>query len=65
MRPGDALTGLVRGFPTAGAASVTVRQWSVDDHSASPLRRDFYERLGPESGSPLIACAPPTTPPAP
>ncbi|MFC9928212.1 CHAT domain-containing protein [Streptomyces sp. NPDC127190] len=46
MRPGDELTGLVRSFLTAGAASVIVSQWSVDDLSTSLLMRAFYERLG-------------------
>ncbi|MGW2490724.1 CHAT domain-containing protein [Streptomyces sp. NPDC001606] len=46
MRPGDELTGLVRSFLTAGAASVIVSQWSVDDLSTSLLMRAFYERVG-------------------
>lgn len=45
VRPGDELTGLVRSFLTAGAASVIVSQWSVDDLSTSLLMRAFYERL--------------------
>ncbi|WP_369228102.1 CHAT domain-containing protein [Streptomyces sp. R39] len=45
LRPGDELTGLVRSFLTAGAASVIVSQWSVDDLSTSLLMRAFYARL--------------------
>jgi CHAT domain-containing protein len=39
---GDELMGLARGFLHAGAASVLVGQWAVDDASARRLMTSFY-----------------------
>lgn len=40
---GDELIGLVRGFLFAGAPSLLVSLWSVDDQSTSELMTRFYE----------------------
>jgi CHAT domain-containing protein len=40
---GDELIGLVRGFLFAGAPSLLVSLWSVDDRSTSELMTRFYE----------------------
>ena len=45
---GDELVGLARGFFQAGAASVVVSLWAVDDASTAGLMRRFYAHL--ESG---------------
>lgn len=39
---GDELLGLVRGFLSAGAASLVVSLWTVNDRAASELMRSFY-----------------------
>lgn len=39
---GDDLVGLVRGFLYAGAASLLVSLWTVDDESMTQLVREFY-----------------------
>jgi tetratricopeptide (TPR) repeat protein len=39
---GDDLVGLVRGFLYAGAASLVVSLWPVDDESMTRLVKDFY-----------------------
>jgi len=39
---GDDLVGLVRGFLSAGAASLIVSLWTVDDESMTRLVTDFY-----------------------
>jgi tetratricopeptide (TPR) repeat protein len=41
---GDDLVGLVRGFLYAGAASLIVSLWTVDDESMTHLMADFYSR---------------------
>jgi tetratricopeptide (TPR) repeat protein len=41
---GDDLVGLVRGFLYAGAASLIVSLWTVDDESMTRLVTDFYSR---------------------
>jgi len=41
---GDDLVGLVRGFLYAGAASLIVSLWTVDDESMTHLMTDFYSR---------------------
>lgn len=41
---GDDLVGLVRGFLYAGAASLVVSLWTVDDESMTRLVTDFYSR---------------------
>jgi CHAT domain-containing protein len=43
--PGDELIGLVRGFLSAGAASLVVSLWTVDDDSTRELMEDLYIRL--------------------
>lgn len=45
VAPGDELIGLARGFFSAGASSLLVSQWRVDDDSTATLMADFYERL--------------------
>ncbi|TYB45522.1 CHAT domain-containing protein [Actinomadura chibensis] len=44
-RPGDELVGLTRALIYAGAASVLVSLWSVDEVSTSLLMDDFYREL--------------------
>ena len=46
---GDELLGLVRGWLYAGAHSVVVSLWDVNDRSTAGLMADFYQRLR-ESG---------------
>jgi CHAT domain-containing protein len=45
VAPGDELIGLVRGFFSAGASSLLVSLWKVDDESTARFMREFYERL--------------------
>jgi CHAT domain-containing protein len=45
IAPGDELIGLARGFFAAGAPSLIVSLWTVDDAGAADLMRTFYERL--------------------
>jgi CHAT domain-containing protein/tetratricopeptide (TPR) repeat protein len=47
---GDDLVGLVRGFLYAGAASLLVSQWMVDDEAMARLMIEFYRRW--QSGIP-------------
>lgn len=42
---GDELLGLVRAFFAAGAASLLVSQWRVEDRSTEALMQRFYEEL--------------------
>lgn len=42
---GDELLGLVRGFLSAGAASLVVSLWTVNDRAALTLMRQFYKEL--------------------
>jgi CHAT domain-containing protein/tetratricopeptide (TPR) repeat protein len=42
---GDELLGLVRGFLSAGAASLVVSLWTVNDPATATLMKAFYERL--------------------
>jgi CHAT domain-containing protein len=42
---GDELLGLARGFLTAGAASMVVSLWTVNDEAASRLMEHFYLSL--------------------
>lgn len=42
---GDELVGLCRGFFSAGAKSLVVSLWRVDDHSTAHLMARFYESL--------------------
>jgi CHAT domain-containing protein len=45
VAPGDEWIGLARGFFSAGAPSLLVSQWIVDDESTADLMIDFYSRL--------------------
>jgi CHAT domain-containing protein len=45
LAPGDELIGLARGFLSAGAASLVVSLWTVDDESTAMLMTHFYTRL--------------------
>jgi len=45
IAPGDELIGLARGFFVAGAPSLLVSLWNVDDDSTAMLMTDFYTRL--------------------
>jgi CHAT domain-containing protein/tetratricopeptide (TPR) repeat protein len=45
VAPGDELIGLVRGFFSAGAPSLLVTMWTVDDAATASLMADVYGRL--------------------
>ncbi|HEX8139877.1 MAG TPA: CHAT domain-containing tetratricopeptide repeat protein [Pyrinomonadaceae bacterium] len=45
VAPGDELTGLARGFFSAGAPSLLLSLWTVDDEATARLMARFYERL--------------------
>jgi CHAT domain-containing protein len=45
VAPGDELLGLLRGFFSAGAASLLVSLWAVDDAATAELMADFYAHL--------------------
>lgn len=45
VAPGDELIGLARGFFSAGAPSLLVSLWTVDDESTATLMTSFYTRL--------------------
>ncbi len=45
VAPGDELIGLARGFFSAGASSLLVSLWTVDDESTATLMSSFYTRL--------------------
>ncbi|PLS78525.1 MAG: hypothetical protein CYG59_18020, partial [Chloroflexi bacterium] len=49
VSPGDELVGLARGFFSAGASSLLVSLWTVDDTSTATLMVHFYSQL--RSGS--------------
>jgi CHAT domain-containing protein len=49
VAPGDELIGLVRGFFYAGAPSLLMSLWTVDDEATAELMTDFYTQL--RSGS--------------
>ncbi|MFB7172421.1 CHAT domain-containing protein [Streptomyces sp. NPDC056254] len=53
QRAGNELMGLTREFLHAGARSVLVTRWQVDDISSALLMADFYRRM--KDGSPLAA----------
>ena len=42
---GDELLGLMRAFLSAGAASLVLSLWAVEDRSTAQLMKAFYERL--------------------
>ncbi len=45
VAPGDELIGLARGFFRAGAPSLVVSLWTVDDAATAQLMTEFYSRL--------------------
>jgi CHAT domain-containing protein/tetratricopeptide (TPR) repeat protein len=45
VAPGDELLGLARGFFSAGAATLLISLWTVDDEATAELMRDFYTTL--------------------
>jgi CHAT domain-containing protein len=45
VAPGEELIGLARGFFSAGAASVVLSLWTVDDEATAHLMTNFYEAL--------------------
>jgi CHAT domain-containing protein len=45
VAPGDELIGLVRGFFYAGAPSLLMSLWTVDDEATAELMTDFYTQL--------------------
>ncbi len=47
---GDELLGLTRGLLYAGAQSLLLSLWDVDDRSTSAFMKEFYGRLGNQAG---------------
>lgn len=45
LAPGDELIGLARGFFSAGASTLLVSSWIVDDETTARLMTDFYAQL--------------------
>jgi CHAT domain-containing protein len=45
LAPGDELCGLMRGFLYAGAPSLVVSLWAVNDRSTADIMRNFYAHL--------------------
>ena len=45
VAPGDELIGLARGFISAGASTILVSLWTVDDEATATLMEIFYRRL--------------------
>jgi CHAT domain-containing protein len=45
VAPGDELIGLVRGFLSAGAPTLLLSLWTVDDETTPELMVSFYKRL--------------------
>lgn len=54
VAPGDELIGLARGFFAAGAPSLVLSLWNVDDEATAQLMTEFYTHLC-TSGSPATA----------
>ena len=54
VAPGDELIGLARGFFAAGAPSLVLSLWTVDDDATADLMTDFYTRLR-DGASPAAA----------
>ena len=50
LAPGDEWIGLARGFFSAGAPSLLVSQWIVDDEATASLMINFYSRLRAGAG---------------
>lgn len=55
--PGEGLVGLTRSFFEAGARSLLVSLWSVDDRSTAELMRRFYSELFGTGRDPAAALA--------
>jgi CHAT domain-containing protein/Tfp pilus assembly protein PilF len=53
VAPGDELIGLARGFFSAGARSVLISLWMVDDETTTQMMVDFYQSV--KAGRPLSA----------
>ncbi|MGB0388041.1 MAG: CHAT domain-containing protein [Ardenticatenaceae bacterium] len=53
VRAGDDPVGLWRGFLAAGARSLLVSLWQLEDQSALRLMRNFYQKLA--AGTPKVA----------
>jgi CHAT domain-containing protein len=53
VAPGDELIGLARGFFAAGARSILLSLWMVDDEATNELMVDFYREI--KTGSSLSA----------
>ena len=45
VAPGNELIGLARGFFSAGAPSMLMSLWTVDDATTADLMMDFYAKL--------------------
>ena len=45
VKPGDELIGLARGFFSAGARSVLLSLWMVDDETTDQMMVDFYQEM--------------------
>jgi CHAT domain-containing protein len=54
VAPGDELIGLARGFFAAGAPSLLISLWTVDDDATAELMTELYRNLR-ETGSPATA----------
>ncbi len=52
---GDELMGLVRGFLGAGAHTLLVSQWDVDDRYAPTFMAQFYQHLTQDQQTPVAA----------
>jgi CHAT domain-containing protein len=50
IAPGDELLGLVRGFIYAGAPTLLLSLWTVDDEATAELMKDFYTHLRAGAG---------------
>jgi CHAT domain-containing protein/tetratricopeptide (TPR) repeat protein len=54
VAPGEELIGLARGFFAAGAASLLISLWTVDDEATAQFMIEFYTHLR-DKGSPAAA----------
>jgi CHAT domain-containing protein len=57
VRAGDELMGMLRGFFAAGAKSLLVSLWRVDDESAAEIMSTFYRLWQSDSGASTKAAA--------
>ena len=55
VAPGDELIGLARGFFAAGARSVLLSLWTVDDETTRQMMVDFYQAKGRSQAARLRA----------